>query len=72
MLTQVDSYGFSTTMMNVIIDHRKDEATAISNSNMYIVTQRGQSNIRKTTCGWSLLIQWKDETESWLPLKDLK
>ena len=28
--------------------------------------------MRKTTCGWSLLIQWKDDTESWVPLKDLK
>ena len=58
--------------MNGIIDHRKDEATAISKSDMYIVTRRGQSKMRKTTCGWSLLIQWKDDTESWVPLKDLK
>ena len=34
MLTQVDSDGFSTTMMNGIIDQRKDEATAISKSDM--------------------------------------
>ena len=63
ILTQFDSGGFSTTMMNGVIDHRKDEATAISKSDMYIVTRRGQSNMRKTTCGWSLLILWKDDTE---------
>ena len=28
--------------------------------------------MRQTTCGWSLLIKWKDETASWVPLKDLK
>ena len=28
--------------------------------------------LRKTTTGWSLLVQWKDESESWIPLKDLK
>ena len=28
--------------------------------------------MRKTTCGWSLLVQWKDDYESWVPLKDLK
>ena len=62
MLTQVDYDGFSMTMMNGIIDHRKYEATAISKSYMYIVTRRGQSKMGKKTCGWSLLIQWKDET----------
>ena len=58
--------------MNGIIYHRKDEATNISNGNIYIVTRRGQSNMIRTTRGWSLLIQWKYETESWVPLKYLK
>ena len=26
----------------------------------------------RTTRGWILLKQWKDETESWVPLKYLK
>ena len=66
MRTQFDCDGFSTTMMNGIIDHRKDEATTISKSDMYIVTRRGKINMRKTTCSWSLLKKWKDETESWV------
>ena len=72
MLSQVDSEGFSTTIMGAIIDHKKDESTAISKEDMYVVTRRGQRKLRKTTCGWKLLIKWKDETESWVPLKDLK
>ena len=72
MLIQFESDWLSTTMMNGIIDHRKYEATAISKSDMYIVTRRGQSMMRNTTCGWSFLIQWKDKAESWVPLKDLK
>ena len=72
MLSQVDSEGFSTTIMEAIIDHKKDESTAISKEDMYVVTRRGQRKLRKTTCGWKLLIKWKDETESWVPLKDLK
>ena len=59
-------------MMNGTIDHIKYEATSITKSGIYIFTQRGQSKTRKKTCGQSLLIQWKDDTESWVPLKYLK
>ena len=71
-LTQVDSDGLSRTMMKAIICHQKDEATAVSKSDKYVVTKRGQKKLRKTTCGWKLLIKWKDDTESWIPLKDMK
>ena len=27
---------------------------------------------RRTTKGWQLLLQWKDGSTSWTPLKDLK
>ena len=27
---------------------------------------------KKTTKGWQLLVFWKDGTESWIDLKDLK
>jgi hypothetical protein len=27
---------------------------------------------KQTTCGWSLLVQWKDGSINWVPLKDLK
>ena len=72
MLTQVDSDGFSTTMLEAIIDYRKDEATAVPKADMYVVTSRGQKKLRKTTIGWSLLVKWADQSESWIPLKDLK
>ena len=39
---------------------------------MYIVTKRGQKKLRKTTCGWKLLVKWKDKTESWIPLCHMK
>ena len=28
--------------------------------------------MRHTTCGWKLLVRWKDNSESWVPLKDMK
>lgn len=54
------------------VDYKKDEATAVAKADMYVVTRRGGKRLRKTTCGWKLLIKWKDDTESWIPLKDLK
>jgi len=72
MLTQVDSDGFSLTMMEAIIDYRKDDAIAVPKIDKYLITSSGQKRQRKTTVGWSLLVKWADESESWIPLKDLK
>ena len=72
MLSQVDDEGFSTTMMEGIIDHKKDEAVAISKSDAYLTTHTGQRRRQKTTQGWKLLVKWKDGSETWIPLKDLK
>jgi hypothetical protein len=52
MLTQVDSDGFTLTLMEGIVDYRKDEETAVSKQDMYVVTRRGQKRLRKTTTGW--------------------
>jgi hypothetical protein len=72
MLTQVDSDGFSRTMMEAIVDYRKDEAVAVPKTDKYLTTTSGQQRLRKTTVGWKLLIKWADESETWIPLKDMK
>jgi hypothetical protein len=45
MLTQVDSDGYSTALMQGIIDFQKYDAVAVSKTNMYVVTPRGQKQI---------------------------
>ncbi len=72
MLTQVDSDGYSTTMLKAIIDYQKDEDVAVSKADMHVHTSSGQKRLQKTKVGWSLLIQWADKSEAWVPLKDLK
>ncbi len=52
MLCQVDSEGFSTTMMEAIVDYRKDDATAVNKSDQYVITKKGQSHLRNSTVGW--------------------
>ena len=72
MLTQVDSDGFTLTMMDGIIDYERDDAVAIPKSDAYVVTRRGRKRHRRTTVGWKLLVKWSDGSESWVPLKDMK
>ena len=51
MLSQVDSEGFSTSIMQSIVDYKKDEAVAIPMSEKYITTRSGQRRLRKSTMG---------------------
>jgi hypothetical protein len=59
MLTQVDSDGYSLTLMKGIVDYRRDEAGAVSKDDGYVITRRGQKQLRKTVSGWQLLVRWR-------------
>ena len=72
MLTQVDSDRMSTTLMEAIVDHKRDETKPLQHHDKYVQTKNGQCHLRKTTRGWELLIKWKDKSESWVKLADLK
>jgi hypothetical protein len=58
--------------MQGIVDVKKDDAVAIPKSEKWVVTARGQRRLRKSTVGWKLLVQWRDGSETWIPLKDMK
>ena len=72
MLTQVDSDGMSATLMEAIVEHRRDEEKALQHHDKYVQTKNGRHHLRKTTKGWELLIKWKDKSESWIKLADMK
>ena len=72
MLTQVDKEGLSTTSTKAIINYRKDESITVPKHDMYVDTSQGRNKLRKTTVGWSLLMMWGKDSESWISLKDLK
>lgn len=72
MFSQVDSEGHSKLLMKEIIDWRRDPATAVPMDDKYLTTRSGQRRLRKTTQGWDLLVSWKDGTESWARLAELK
>ena len=72
MLTQVDSNGFTLTMMKGIIDFKMGPAVAVPKDEKYLIMKSGRQQLRKTTAGWKLLVAWADDSEMWIPLKDLK
>ena len=72
MLRQVDSEGFSLALMEGIVDFRCDELVAVLIEEKYIITKTGLKRLRKTTAAWDLLVHWKDESESWVKLSDMK
>ena len=41
MITQVYHKGYSTTLMNGIVEYKKDDAVAISKADNYVITWRG-------------------------------
>ena len=69
--SQVDEEGNMFVLMDEIIAHKKDPS-AIDKSNGTYTTKNGQVCKKITTKGWKFLVQWKDETSSWVTLADLK
>ena len=45
MLTRVDSDGSYLTTTERVIDYKKDEPTAVSKSDMHVMTRRGQTQL---------------------------
>jgi hypothetical protein len=45
---------------------------AVPIEDKYLTTRSGQRRLRKITQGWSFLVSWKDGTEPWVKLAELK
>ncbi len=71
MYAQVDSEGNQYQLLNEITDHRSDNS-AIQIADGFVTSRNGNRIPKPTTCGWSLLVSWKDGSSDWVPLKDLK
>ena len=69
--TRIDSDGFSVTLLEAITDYHKDNAS-VDIAHRYVINSKGRRRLRMTTQGWKLKVLWRDGTESWTPLKDLK
>ena len=57
--------------MKEIVDHKKDHA-AIPILDGKSRSYNGNESLKVTTCGWKLLVEWRDVQTSWIELKYLK
>ncbi|KAL7546616.1 hypothetical protein ACHAWF_009946 [Thalassiosira exigua] len=71
LYAQVDDDDREILRFADIIDHHKDP-TALTKDNGFIKVQGDGSKCIKTTKGWGLLMERKDDTSLWLPLRDVK
>eukprot|EP00980_Cylindrotheca_fusiformis_P010189 scaffold2267_cov92-Cylindrotheca_fusiformis.AAC.8 len=76
LFNQTDDEGFTVTHFDCILDYKK-LPDAVPLSEAYVPTKwggkHGAKSLRKTTCGWEFLVQWKSGAGTqWIPLKDMK
>jgi hypothetical protein len=56
IFSQLDENGYNTALMEAIVDIKKDEATAVSMEDKYVVSKgSNRRRLRRITVGWKLL-----------------
>jgi len=63
--------GNRHVLFDEIIDHRTD-GKEVKQQDALLMTRSGTRRRRETTIGWEILVQWKDQSTSWIALKDMK
>lgn len=71
IFAQCDPEGRQHLLFNGIADHRIND-DAVKDDEGFILSKNGNKVPKRTTKGWDLLIEWKDGTTSWVPLKQVK
>ena len=70
MYAQCDADGNEYLLLESFVDYRK-ESGALTMDEQEIVV-RGRKSLRRSTKGWKICCQWKDNSTSWEKLSDLK
>ena len=71
LFAQIDDEGNRFVLLDDIIDHRKSEE-ALSGDDAFVISDNNMRHRRRTTQGWELCVQWKDQSTTWVSLKDMK
>ena len=71
MMSQVDSESHHYQVLTEVTYHKKDES-AIAKVYVFIKSNSGKLHWKRMTRGRKLLVEWKDGSVYWVPLKDLK
>ena len=71
MYEHVDSEGFTTKILDQVQRHRKTDET-IEKSDGYVKDSKGGRSRNITKKGYDFLTNFRDGSESWMSLADLK
>ena len=71
LFAQIDDEGNRHVLFQEIIDHRTNGKQVLQ-QDAFVTTRTGTQRRRETTVGWELLVQWKDQSTTWVSLKDMK
>ena len=71
MVSQVDSEGHHYQVLTAGTNNKKDDS-AITKVDGFIKSSSGNLHRKRTIHRWKLLVEWKDGSVDWVPLKDLK
>ena len=71
IITQTHDEGHRHLMLDEIENHRVLKDATPKHMGTY-TTKQGTTRRKRTTRGWDLLVRWKDGTNNWVSLKDLK
>ena len=71
MYSQVDKYGHRYQLLESIINHCTD-GQAVHGDDGWTTAKNGRKSRKHTMKGWFMCAEWKDGTETWVPLKDMK
>ena len=68
---QLENKGSDILQFKGIIDHKKN-GSHMTKETGFTVLKGGQNKCNPTTRGWKVLVQWRDETTTWMDLTDVK
>ena len=71
MFEQLDDEGNLHVLFDAITDHRTD-GSEVKQQDAFIHRRNGTQRRKVITQGWEILVQWKDESTTWIALKDMK
>ena len=69
--SQLEYDGREIFQFKGIIDHKKD-GYVLTKETGFTVLQLGHKKYRPTTRIWKVLVEWRDETTTWMDLKYVK
>ena len=68
---QVDKDGQSYQLLESIINHHTD-GRSVHGDDGWTTAKNGRKSRKHTTKGWLMCVEWKNRTETYVPLKDMK